>query len=185
MISNVLLLVKNLGTSLNFSNGLIVPDFFNMERNKQRLTRMRVQAHQGSFDLNDARRMADTDREDNVLCRERQQEAMLHWFGDTRRSEVEAIEERFNDIDRSRRAGLPLIEPLPSIEDSFLAWTNEDEYLFEGSIKESWRDFDDDQTGLVLASNYDLDPEQDAIAISLLEQVLAEESAYRGSFWTE
>ncbi len=166
-------------------SGIIVPDFFNMERNKQRLTRMRVQAHQGTFDLNDARRMADTDREDNVLCRERQKEAMLHWFGDTRRGEVEAIEQRINDIDRSRRAGLPLIEPLPSIEDSFLAWTNEDEYLFEGSIKESWRDFDDDHTGLVLASTYGLDAEDDAIAISLLEEVLVNESPYSANFWTE
>lgn len=141
---------------------------------------MRAQSHQ-AFNLNDARRLADADREDNVLCRERQKEAMMHWFGDTRRSEVEAIESRINDIDRGRRAGMPLIEPLPSIEDSFLAWTNEDEYLFDSSIKESWRDFDDDQTGLVLASPYSLDDDLE-IDADLLVEILAHEDNRRPVF---
>lgn len=182
MISNVLLLVKSLSSSvIRAKDGLILPNFIDIDRNKQRLSRMRAQSHQGGFSLVDARRMADTDREDNVLCRERQKEAMMHWFGDTQRSEVEAIEQRINDIDRARRAGMPLIEPLPSIEDSFLAWTNEDEYLFESSIKESWRDFDDDHTGLVLASLYSLDDDLE-IDADLLVEILAHEDNRRPVF---
>ena len=123
----------------------------------------------------------DSDRQDNVLCRERQKEAMMRWFGDSRRGEVEAIEQRINNIDRGRRAGMPLIEPLPSIEDSFLAWTNEDEYLFEASIKESWRDFDEDQTGLVLASPYSVDDDLE-IDADLLAEILAHEDNRRPVF---
>jgi len=175
LISNVLLFVKSLSSSVTLARrGLILPEIFDLKRNKERLTRMRVQAHQGHFDLDDARRMADTDRDGNVFCRERQHEAMMHWFGDARRTEVEEIEQRINDIGRGRRAGLPQIEPLPSIEDSFLAWTNEDEYLFESSIKESWKDFDDDQTGLVLASNYSFDDGQD-LDPEMLEILIAQE----------
>lgn len=182
MISNVLLLVKSLSSTVSRAKGgLILPNFIDIDRNKQRLAQMRAQSHQGGFNLNDARRMADTDREENVLCRERQKTAMMHWFGDSHRSEVEAIEQRINDIDRGRRAGMPLIEPLPSIEDSFLAWTNEDEYLFESSIKESWRDFDDDQTGLVLASPYSLDDDLE-IDADLLVEILAHEDNRRPVF---
>jgi len=174
LISNVLFFVKSLSSSVTLTqSGLILSDFFNMGRNKERLTRMRVQSHQGAFDLDDARRMADTAREDNVLCRERQKEAMLHWFGDTRRSEVEDIEQRINNVERGRRAGMPQIEPLPSIEDSFLAWTNEDEYLFEASIKESWKDFEDDHTDLVLASSYSY--EDDELDSEMLEILLTQE----------
>jgi hypothetical protein len=182
VISNVLLLVKSLSSSVTRAKGgLVLPNFIDIDRNKQRLAQMRAQSHQGGFNLNDARRMADTERADNVLCRERQKESMMHWFGDTRRSEVEQIEQRINDIDRGRRAGMPLIEPLPSIEDSFLAWTNEDECLFDPSIKESWRDFDDDQTALVLASPYALDDDLE-IDADLLVEILAHEDNRRSVF---
>ena len=59
--------------------------------------------------------------------------------------------------------------------------TNEDEYLFESSIKESWRDFDDDQTGLVLASPYSLDDDLE-IDADLLVEILAHEDNRRPVF---
>lgn len=152
MHQNVIDLVRSFGSAFLpriVDNGIIeLPDFGNMQRNKQRLSRMKQSSAKKSLDI-DAVRSKFTDDNFEAEKKEKQRQALSYWFEDTKLAEEEALSERLGDFDRDRRYGLPTIEPLPSVEDSFLAWTSEDAYMLDSRVRESWRDFDDDNTSLV------------------------------------
>lgn len=148
MQQSVIELVKSFGSAflprIADSGVIEMFDFGNMARNKQRLGRMRQNGRNRSLDMQAVRAKFN---DDNSEKKEKQRQALSHWFEDAKVVEEEALETRLGDLDK-RRYNLPAIEPLPSVEDSFLAWSCEDAYMFEGRVVESWRQYGDDETAV-------------------------------------
>jgi hypothetical protein len=159
MIANVLLFVKELGSSLVNTTGksFEMPDFQTIKLNKNRLNSMKERPDMAA--KVDTRRFLSSAA--GLTTQERQKKAISHWFTDEKVSEASKIAQRLEDKDRATRDGLPAIEPLPSQEDSLLAWTSEDAHLMDGAVTESWRNYCDDGSELVLAAGAAFDYELD------------------------
>ncbi len=96
----------------------------------------------------------------------------------------------------SRRSNLPLLESLPSSEDSWLAWTSEDEYLFDRPVQQMWKEYDDEQTALVKVvyiaqgpAQFDAQPEEAQDMDEYLEKIDVGTATHGGSmslnYWVE
>lgn len=159
MIANVLLFVKELGSSLVNTTGksFEMPDFQTIKLNKNRLNSMKERPEMAA--KVDTRRFLSSAA--GLTTQERQKKAISHWFTDEKVTEAHKIAQRLEDRDRATRDGLPSIEPLPSQEDSLLAWTSEDAYLMDCAVTESWRSYCDDGSELVLAAGAAFDYELD------------------------
>lgn len=185
MIANVLLFVKELGSSLVNTTGksFEMPDFQTIKLNKNRLNSMKERPEMAA--KIDSRRFLSSAA--GLTTQERQKKAISHWFTDEKASEADKIAQRLEARDRATRDGLPSIEPLPSQEDSLLAWTSEDAYLMDGAVTESWRNYCDDGSELVLAAGaafdyeldvaYDFEPQYDEAIFSVDAQSFDYEEA--------
>lgn len=156
MQHNLIDLVKSFGSAflprISESGIIELPDFGNMQRNKQRLSRMK-QGQRRILDMASVRSRLNNE-ELEAAKKEQQRQALNHWFEDDKAAEEEALNERLGDLERGRRYGLPAIEPLPSVEDSFLAWSSEDAYMLDAPVLESWRSYGDDDTSLVYVDRH-------------------------------
>lgn len=159
MIANVLIFVKELGSSLVNTTGksFEMPDFQTIKLNKNRLSNMKERPEMAA--KVDSRRFLTSGV--GLTTQEKQKKAISHWFTDEKVTEAHKIAQRLEDRDRATRDGLPAIEPLPSQEDSLLAWTSEDAHLMDAPVRESWRNYCDDGSELVLAAGAAFDYELD------------------------
>jgi hypothetical protein len=69
-----------------------------------------------------------------------------HWFRKPGDDREEAIAAR---LEPSSANTLPTPPPLPSSEDSFLAFNSDDELFFDPPARERWRELSDDKTAVV------------------------------------
>jgi len=93
-----------------------------------------------------ARVHSDKPKRDGLSLRDRHKSAMKHWFKSDAAGEAAVIAERLSTPAASR---LPSIEPLPSSEDSYLAFTCDDEVFFDAPVLERWKEFVDEKTDIV------------------------------------
>lgn len=168
MISSVILFVKGISEIVSQSNlaesgNMQIPDIGHIMRSRKKMAALKGKfACNHGANLGELKRLADSEvkSSDGLSMKERQRNAIIHWFNPEKAGKQDLLSERLQNFERNRKYSLPAIEPLPSVEDSFLAWSSEDEYLFEAPVRELWRDFADERT--VVAVYVDADPEFDA-----------------------
>lgn len=161
MIFNVMLFVKSLSELVRpevlaeVNNGnMQMPDLGDIARQQSKMIAMKEKfASDHGANLGNLKRRATGEiaRPDGLTSRDSHKKAMGHWFHVEKESPEQALSERLEQASRSRLNNLPAIEPLPSSEDSFLAWTSEDEYFFDRPVREMWKTFDDECTDLIKA----------------------------------
>jgi len=128
-------------------------DWDDISKNKKKLVSMRskratVEHEAAALDLEAFRNRVNSDKpkSDGLCLRDRHKSAMKHWFKKEGRGDEEVIAKRLSTPTASR---LPALEPLPSSEDSFLAFTCDDEVLFDAPVRERWKEFVDEKTAVV------------------------------------
>jgi hypothetical protein len=159
MLFNVMLLVKGLTelarpavlAEVNSGN-LPMPDLRAVVNDQSKMSSIK-----GKFEVDHAANLGNLKRRatgevscpDGLSTRDRQRKALSYWFSaeEERESQEKSLNDRLDAAARATR--LPMLEPLPSSEDCFLAWTSEDEYLFDRPVKESWRNFEESSNSLV------------------------------------
>ncbi len=159
MLFNVMLLVKGLTelarpavlAEVNSGN-LPMPDLRAVVNDQSKMSSIK-----GKFEVDHAANLGNLKRRatgeiscpDGLSTRDRQRKALSYWFSaeEERESQEKSLNDRLDAAARATR--LPMLEPLPSSEDCFLAWTSEDEYLFDRPVKESWRSFEESSNSLV------------------------------------
>lgn len=161
MIFNVMLFVKSLSELVRpevlaeVNNGnMQMPDLGDIARQQSKMIAMKEKfAGDHGANLGNLKRRATGEiaRPDGLTTRDSHKKAMGHWFHVEKESPEQALSDRLEQASRSRQNNLPAIEPLPSSEDSFLAWTSEDEYFFDRPVREMWKTFDDESTDLIKA----------------------------------
>lgn len=128
-------------------------DWDDINKTKKKLVNMRfkraAENHEAApLDLEAFRARVSNDRpkSDGRCLRDRHKSAMKHWFKKDDAGDEELIAQRLAQSSSSR---LPVLEPLPSSEDSFLAFTCDDEVLFDPPVRERWKEFVDEKTAVV------------------------------------
>jgi hypothetical protein len=159
MISNMFLLVFGIHKKIMQSQPLLAAvsdkayDWDDIAKTKTKLAAMRFKRHSGAdraapLDLEAVRARVHTDKPkgDGLSLRDRHKSAMKHWFKKETAGDEEVIAQRLSTTSSSR---LPALEPLPSSEDSFLAFTCDDEVFFDAPVIERWKEFVDEKTAVV------------------------------------
>jgi len=128
-------------------------DWDHLHKTKKKLVSMRFKRSSDAsgslpLDLEAVRDRVNIDKpkSDGLSLRDRHKSAMKHWFKKDVMSEEEKIAERLSPQSSSR---LPALEPLPSSEDSYLAFTCDDEVFFDAPVRERWKEFVDEKTAVV------------------------------------
>jgi len=159
LISNMFLLAFGLHGKIMRNERLVTAvsdrtyDWDNIAKNKKKLAAMRskrahVEHEPAALDLEAFRNRVNSDKpkSDGRCLRDRHKSAMNHWFKKEGLGDEEVIAKRLSAPPTSR---LPALEPLPSSEDSFLAFTCDDEILFDAPVHERWKDYVDEKTAVV------------------------------------
>jgi hypothetical protein len=159
MIFNMFLLAFGLQSNFMRHQPMMVAvsdkskDWDDIAKNKKKLMAMRSKRGNqvdgpAPMDLEAVRARVHTDRpkKDGLSTRDRHKVAMNHWFKAGSAADEEVIAQRLSTPPASR---LPALEPLPSSEDSYLAFTCDDEVLFDAPVLERWREFVDEKTAIV------------------------------------
>lgn len=175
MISSVILFVKSLSSFVRpevladvNSGNMSLPDIGHIMRSRKKMAALRGKfACDHGANMGELKRRVSSDvkSSDGLSIRDRQEMAISHWFSPERPGSQDVLNERLLNFERNRIYALPRIEPLPSVEDSFLAWSSEDEYLFETPVVELWRDFEGERTAVAIymesgPSQFDASPSQ-------------------------
>lgn len=128
-------------------------DWDDIAKTKKKLVSMRFKRSNESdeanvLDLEAVRARVHTDKpkKDGLSMRDRHKSAMKHWFNKDTAGDEEVIAQRLSAPPASR---LPALEPLPSSEDSYLAFTCDDEVFFDAPVLERWKEFVDEKTAVV------------------------------------
>jgi hypothetical protein len=128
-------------------------DWDDITKTKQKLVAMRFKRGDDDdatsrLDLEAVRARVTADKlnRDGLSVRDRHKVAMKHWFKSQTKADEEVIAQRLSPPPSSR---LPAIEPLPSSEDSYLAFTCDDEVFFDAPVLERWKEFADEKTSIV------------------------------------
>lgn len=153
MAQNAIHFVKTLGE-------LVRPEIFSLDalndisesRNKMDSIKDKfAQDHGANLNNLKQRVTGEIARPDGLSNKDRNQKALTHWFsqdkGEAQAGFEQILAARLKDAER--RSAEPQLESMPSSEDSWLAWTSEDEHLFDRPVKQMWKDYDDEQTALV------------------------------------
>ncbi|MDQ5967295.1 MAG: hypothetical protein QG625_3451 [Cyanobacteriota bacterium erpe_2018_sw_39hr_WHONDRS-SW48-000098_B_bin.30] len=206
MVANVMLFVKSLSelvrpeVLLEVNNGQIaMPDLNQIVREKHKMDSLKDKfATDHAANLSNIKRRATGEiaSPDGLSNKQRHHKAILHWFNTEKPNQEKALTERLQSVEMSRRSNLPMLEPLPSSEDSWLAWTSEDEYLFDRPVQQMWKEYDDEQTALVKVdyiaqgpSQFDAQPEVAQDMDEYLEKIDVGTATHGGSmslnYWVE
>jgi hypothetical protein len=159
MISNMFLLAFGLHNKI-MNNELFLNsisdktyDWDDIAKTKKKLVAMRFKRNSeddrpAPLDLEAVRARVHSDKpkRDGLSLRDRHKSAMKHWFKSDAVSDEGVIAQRLSTPPASR---LPSIEPLPSSEDSYLAFTCDDEVFFDAPVLERWKEFVDEKTAIV------------------------------------
>jgi hypothetical protein len=156
LISNIFLLVLSVHGKITGNEQAFDADqpinWDDIAKTKKKLAAMRFKRETENeitrLDLEALRARVTTDKpkRDGRSLRDRHRSAMNHWFKSDGTGEEEVIAQRLSAPPASR---LPAIEPLPSSEDSYLAFTCDDAVFFDDPVQERWKDFADERTAVV------------------------------------
>lgn len=178
MISNVLLFVRSLGELVRpevlaevNSGKMPMPNLGQIASNQDKMVSLKGKFacdHGANLSNLKWRATGEVATPDGLSNMERHRKAMLRWFSSERESPEQALNERMQQVELRRLRSLPSLPSLPSSEDSFLAWTSEDEYLFDRPVQQQWKKYDDslNQVATVIeyinegASAFDAQPAQ-------------------------
>jgi hypothetical protein len=133
-----------------------LPDWDDISKNKKKLVAMRSRRDtlnpdgdsRPSLDLDAVRARVNDEHNKRPVgsARDQHKKGMKHWFKKDLPSGEDAIAQRLAPPPASR---LPALEPLPSSEDSFLAFTCDDELFFDPPVRERWKELVDEKTAVV------------------------------------
>jgi len=164
VISNVLLFVRSLSELVRpevlaevNSGKMPMPNLGEIAGNQDKMVSLKDKfACDHGANLSNLKRRATGEiaTPDGLSNMERHRKAMLRWFSSERESPEQALNERMKQVEQRRLNSLPSLPSLPSSEDSFLAWTSEDEYLFDRPVKQQWKDYDDSLNQLATVVEY-------------------------------
>jgi hypothetical protein len=131
-------------------------DWDDISKNKKKLVAMRSRREtldpdgdaRPSLDLEAVRARVcdDSNKRPIGSTRDQHKKGMKHWFKKDMPSGEDVIAQRLAPPQASR---LPALEPLPSSEDSFLAFTCDDELFFDPPVRERWKELVDEKTAVV------------------------------------